>query len=76
MIAVTQTELRNNIRKYLDAVRQGEELEVYSRGKPIALVTPIRRNQVPSWKQDRPLVKLPDGVSASRIIIEEREEGW
>jgi prevent-host-death family protein len=76
MITVTQTEFRNHIKKYMDAVERGEEIEIYRNGKPVAAVSPIQRQKVPSWKRDRPLLKLPDGVSASRLIIEERDEGW
>jgi len=75
MLTVTQTEFRNNIRKYIKAVNRGEEIELYSRGKPVATVLGPRRNGVPSWKRPRPLVKLRDGLSASRLIIEERNEG-
>jgi prevent-host-death family protein len=73
MIAVTQTELRNNIRKYLDVVKRGEELDVYSHGKPVATVLPFRGRGVPSWKQPHEPLKLP-GVSLSKMIIEDRED--
>lgn len=73
MIAVTQTELRNNIKKYLEAVKRGEELDVYSRGKPVAKVVPFHRQGVPPWKQPHQPLKLP-GVSVSKMIIEDRED--
>ena len=73
MIAVTQTELRNNIRKYIEAVKRGEEFDVYSHGKPVARVLPFRRHGVPSWKQPHEPLKLP-GVSLSKMIIEDRED--
>lgn len=75
MIAVTQTELRNNIKKYLDAVERGEEVEVCRNGKPVAALVPRDRARVPHWKQPRELLVLP-GVSVSKMIIEEREKGW
>jgi len=73
MIAVTQTELRNNMRKYIEAVKRGEEIEVYSRGKPVAVLSPHSRSGVPSWKQPHEPLKLP-GVSLSKIIVEDRED--
>ena len=76
MITVTQTEFRNHIKKYMDAVEQGEEIEICRNGKPVATVVPRQKARVPSWKRDRPLLKLPDGVSVSQLIIEERDEGW
>lgn len=74
MTTVTQTEFRNHIRKYMDAVEQGEEIEICRNGKPVATVVPRNRSRVPHWKQVEPLV-IP-GVSLSKMIIEEREEGW
>jgi len=73
MTAVTQTEFRNNIRKYLDAVERGEEVEIYRHGKPIATVAPARRKAIPHWKQPHEPLRLP-GVSLSKMIIEDRED--
>ena len=76
MVTVTLTQLRNNARKYFDDVEKGETLEVYRHGKPIAKVLPVGSSSVPTWKRDRPLIKLSKGVSASQMVIAEREEGW
>ena len=76
MIAVTQTEFRNNIKRYLDAVARGETLRVSRYGKPFAEVSPLDTDGEPSWKRREPLIKLPKGVSASRLILAERDEGW
>jgi len=75
MVTVTLTQLRNNARKYFDDVEKGETLEVYRHGKPIAKIMPVG-SSVPAWKRDRPLIKLSKGVSASQMVIAEREEGW
>ncbi len=40
MITVTFSELRNNAKKYFDAVEEGETIEVYRNGKPIAILSP------------------------------------
>jgi prevent-host-death family protein len=71
MITVSQTELRRNMKKYMDAVEQGEEIEILRRGKPVALLVPIDRAQVPSWKRPREPLEIP-GASLSDIIIEDR----
>ena len=75
MITVTQTEFRNHIRKYMDAVERGEEVEICRNGKPVATVVPRGRSRVPHWKREHEPLKIP-GVSLSKMIIEERDEGW
>ena len=70
MITVTQTELRDNIKKYMDEVARGEDIEVCRHGKPFARVSLIRRKKTPSWKRGEPL-RVP-GASLSKIIIEDR----
>lgn len=73
MKTATFSEFRNNAKKYFDVVEQGETVEIYRHGKPIALVTPIVR-EAPSnrWKTGNPIV-IP-GISASKMIIEERRK--
>ena len=75
MISVTQTQFRDHMGKYLAMVQEGEEIELLYRGKPVAIVRPFHQQRVPSWKQPRELIRLPEGVSVSKMIIEEREEG-
>jgi len=73
MKTVTFSQLRNNAKKYFDAVEQGETVEVYRHGKPIALLTPVLREPVLTrWKTAHP-IKI-SGVSASKIIIEGRKK--
>jgi len=74
MITVTQTEFRDHIKKYLDAVAQGETIRVFRHGKPLATVVPDREARKAYWQSVKPL-KL-DGVSLSQAILDEREEGW
>ena len=74
MITVTQTEFRDHIKKYMDAVARGETVRVSRGGKPLAVVVPDQEARKAYWQSVKPL-KL-DGVSLSRAIIEEREEGW
>jgi len=74
MKTATFTELRNNAKRYFDAVEQGESIEIYRHGKPIAILSPAaRENPKEYWKNAKPLFKF-DGVSASKMIIQEREE--
>jgi len=71
MKTVTFSQLRNNAKKYFDAVEKGESVEVYRHGKPIAMLTPVSREpSLSRWKTANP-IKIP-GVSASKLIIEER----
>ena len=75
MKTVTFSQLRNNAKKYFDAVEKGESVEVYRHGKPIALLTPVLREpalKLSRWKTANP-IKIP-GVSASKLIIEERRK--
>ena len=73
MKTVTFSQLRNNAKKYFDAVEKGETVEVYRHGKPIAMLTPfVREPALNRWKTAHP-IKLP-GVSASKLIIEERRK--
>jgi prevent-host-death family protein len=73
MKTVTFSQLRNNAKKYFDEVEKGETVEVYRHGKPIAMLSPIvREPSMSRWKTARP-IKLP-GVSASKLIIEERRK--
>ncbi len=73
MTSVTFTELRNHARKYFDAVERGESLTIYRRSKPVARLIPHREGGLSRWRDSRPL-KLA-GVSLSRLIIAERQEG-
>lgn len=72
MTTVTFSQLRNQAKKYFDAVERGETIEVYRHGKPIATVTPFCSNSLKRWKQANPL-KI-SGVSLSQAILEDREE--
>ena len=70
MRTVTFSELRNQAKKYFDAVEKGETVEVYRHGKPVAFLMPIRKRSLDRWKAFRPL-KL-SGVSLSQAILKDR----
>ena len=70
MITVTFSELRNNAKKYFDAVEEGETIEVHRNGKPIAILSPHSMGKGERWIRAHPLEAT--GVSLSRIVLEER----
>lgn len=71
MRMATFSELRNQAKKYFDAVEQGETVEIYRHGKPVALLTPIRRRAMERWKISNPL-RLGNSLSAA--ILADRSE--
>ncbi|MDA8329558.1 MAG: type II toxin-antitoxin system prevent-host-death family antitoxin [Betaproteobacteria bacterium] len=75
MKQATFTEVRNHAKQYFDIVASGESVRVSRNGKPIADIVPIVA-ELPSWKQRRAQPIVLDGVSVSRMIIEEREAGF
>lgn len=74
MKTVTFSQFRNNARKYIDAVEEGEELEIVRHGKPVALVSPLpKERNARYWKSVKPL--FPTGLALSRQVLQERKEG-
>ena len=73
MKTATITELRKNVRRYIDSVEEGEPIQVLRHGKPVAEIRPLRNPRTPSWKRPALLLEI-DGVSLSRAILEERRE--
>lgn len=72
MKQATLTEVRNNAKQYFDIVEAGESVRVLRNGKPIADIVPVLTD-LPSWKRRRAHPLVLDGVSVSRMILEERE---
>lgn len=72
MTTVTFSQLRNNAKKYFDAVERGETVEIYRHGKPIAILTPTNKRRSARWKTSHPL-KL-SGASLSGAIIADRSD--
>ncbi|HBA66740.1 MAG: prevent-host-death protein [Gammaproteobacteria bacterium HGW-Gammaproteobacteria-10] len=68
------TEIRNHAKMYFDIVEAGESVRVLRNGKPIADIVPITAD-LPSWRRRKAQPLVLDGVSISRMIIEEREAG-
>ena len=72
MITVTFSELRNNAKKYFDAVEEGETIEVYRKGKPIAILSPYSTGKGERWNRSHPLEAR--GVSLSKVVLDERSD--
>jgi antitoxin (DNA-binding transcriptional repressor) of toxin-antitoxin stability system len=72
MRQATFTEVLNHTKQYFDIVASGESVRVLRNGKPIADIVPIVA-ELPSWKRRKAQPLVLDGVSISRMILEERE---
>ena len=73
MRSVTFSELRHQAKKYFDAVENGETVEIFRHGKPVAILMPARRAPSERWKTAHPL-RL-SGASLSEAILEDRAAG-
>ena len=65
------TEVRNQAKRYFDMVESGETVRIFRNGKPIADIVPIAIG-LPSWKRRAVQPLVLEGVSISRVILEER----
>ena len=70
----TFTEVRNHAKQYFDIVESGGSVRVLRNGKPIADIVPVMAD-LPSWKRRKAQPLVLDGVSVSRLILEERKSG-
>ena len=68
------TDLRNQAKHYFDLVEAGEPVRVLRNGRPIADIVPVRSG-VPSWKRRDVHPLALDGLSLSRMILEDRQTG-
>jgi antitoxin (DNA-binding transcriptional repressor) of toxin-antitoxin stability system len=59
-------------KKYFDTVEQGETLEVFRHGKPVAILMPSGSRGQSRTREVSPL-RIP-GVSLARAILKERED--
>ena len=74
MRQATFTEVRNHAKAFFDIVESGESVRVLRNGKPIADIVPVVAD-LPSWKRRRAQPLVLDGISISRMILEERVSG-
>ncbi len=78
MLTLPLTEFRANASSTLDMVLQGHTVRILRHGKPVADLVPVREaepGRQPSWKQAFAPVQLPPGVSLSRAVLEQHDEG-
>lgn len=72
MLTTTFSEFRNNAKKYFDAVENdGEVVEIFRHGMPVAILEPARAKTKKRWKKSTPLSLR--GVSLSSLILDERK---
>jgi prevent-host-death family protein len=74
------SEFRANVSAVLDLVEQGQTVRILRHGKPVAELVPVVAEpaataKLPSYKQAfEPVIKLPEGYSAVKALLEEREQ--
>lgn len=74
MKQATFTELRAHAKQYFDIVEAGESVRVLRNGKAIADIVPVMAD-LPSWNRRKAQPLVLDGMSVSRMILQERESG-
>ncbi len=77
MHSVPLSEFRANASAMLDLVEKGETVRILRHGKPVAQLVPVVADEpakVPSWKRPFEPVVLPEGVSLSQAVLDERNE--
>jgi prevent-host-death family protein len=78
MQVLSLSEFRAHASEMLDLVEKGETVRILRHGKPVAELVPLRPEAVepPSYLQPfEPVMALPEGYSAVRTLIEERQNG-
>ena len=84
-------ELRQDLSRYLQRVRQGERLVVTDRNRPVALLTPLPEHEDPyermiaegklvpatrRWEDLPAPIKLDGGPTLTEALEDVRREGW
>jgi antitoxin (DNA-binding transcriptional repressor) of toxin-antitoxin stability system len=72
MRQIAFTELRNHAKTFFDLVETGEIIRILRNGKPIADIVPVAPD-LPSWKRRTAQPLVLDGVSISKMILDDRE---
>ncbi|MBA4181665.1 MAG: hypothetical protein C0506_13835 [Anaerolinea sp.] len=82
-------ELRQHASEYIRLVEAGESIEVTDRGRPVAMITPIKKDETTIERLNRegiltpgngksildhpPLPALPEGPTLSEVLAQMRE---
>jgi prevent-host-death family protein len=88
MATIPSGKLRNQLGKYLQLVRKGELVRVTRRGKPVALIVPLKNSATPAIEQllckggitfgtgqplsQAPPARLKPGKSIAEMATEDR----
>ena len=76
MQVLSLSEFRAHASEMLDLVEKGETVRILRHGKPVAELVPLKPEaaEPPSYLQPfEPVMALPEGYSAVRTLIEERQ---
>lgn len=76
MQTLSLSDFRAHVSEMLDLVEKGETVRILRHGKPVAELVPLRSEaaEPPSYLQPfEPLMPLPEGYSAVRKLIDERQ---
>jgi len=68
----TFIKVRNHTKRHCSIVESGKSVRVLHKGKPSANIAPVMA-ELPSWKRHKVQPLMRDGVSISRMVLEERE---
>ncbi len=77
MPILSLSEFRAHASEMLDLVEKGETVRILRHGKPVAELVPLRPEAAlspPSPPAFEPVMPLPEGYSAVRQLIDERQQ--
>jgi len=66
------SDFRKHAAELFDDVENGEIVRIFRHGRPIADISPISSETVPSWKKKPPQIPIR-GTSLSSLILQERK---
>ncbi len=78
MQTLSLSDFRAHVSEMLDLVEKGETVRILRHGKPVAELVPVRAeaDELPGYLQPfEPVMPLPQGYSAVRQLVNERQEG-
>ena len=81
MQTIALSEFRAHASAMIDLVEKGETVRILRHGKPVAelvQVAPAVTGQMPAWKKRKvqPVkVDWPEGMSAAKMLLDERDAG-
>lgn len=73
MQRITTQELSGQINSLIGKIENGESFIITKEGNPVAELVSLRAKKA-SWKRPIEKVVMPEGVSGSQMVIEDRDE--